>query len=428
MTRLLLLLGCLPLVVVLGCNSATADQWPRWRGPLGNGTWVQAPRLGRFPRGGLPVLWRAEIGPGYSGVAVAAGRVYTMDRPPGSEEERVLCFSAATGRLLWQHRYRAPYGDLDYGKGPRAMPTIHDGRVYTLGAVGHFYCLDAATGRVLWHYDLERQYQARRPMWGFAASPVIYRDMVIVHAGLSSQGCYAAFERRTGRLLWQAGVDPAGYATPVVFRYRGRVGLLGWTPEHVMCLDPDSGRILWQVPYKVTYGVSIATPIVVGDLVFVSGYWEGGRAIRLGRSLAEAKLAWKENRYLRGLMSQPLYRDGYAYLLDKRHGLVCFELATGKRLWTDRNRLTPRERNPQATLVWLGQSDQILALNARGELVHARLTPQGYDELQRVPLVGETWAHPAYCDQSVFARDDRQLIRARLPVLPEENQRPEATE
>jgi outer membrane protein assembly factor BamB len=113
-------------------------------------------------------------------------------------------------------------------------------------------------------------------------------------------------------------------------------------------------------------------------------------------------------------MSQPLYRDGHAYLLDKQYGLTCFDFKTGKKLWDDGNRLTPRGRNPQATLVWTGDGDRVLALNADGELIRAALTPEGYRELSRTKIIGETWAHPAYAWGHVFARSDEELIAVRL--------------
>lgn len=168
------------------------------------------------------------------------------------------------------------------------------------------------------------------------------------------------------------------------------------------------------MPYKITYGVSIATPIYREGLALVCGYWDGSKAVRLGDQPHEAELAWEENRFLRGLMAQPLYRDGLAYLLDKQHGLVCFELATGKKVWTDENRLTPRGQNPQASLVWLGESGRAIALNSDGELILCRLSRAGYEELSRAKIVGETWAHPAFAGDCSYARDDGQIVAVRL--------------
>lgn len=394
-------------------GDACGEDWPRWRGARGDGTWRAPAEVTGWPPGGPRRLWRAEVGPGYSGICVAQGRVYTMDRPTRSEDERIVCFEAATGRLVWEHRYRAPYGDLDYGKGPRSTPTFAAGRLYTLGAVGHLHCLDAASGRVLWSKDLVAEERAAIPQWGLAAAPLVDGDLVIVHAGLPG-GCYAALEAATGRWRWRSGDDPAGYATPIVIEHAGVRQLVGWTPEHVVGLRVEDGRPLWQVPYKVTYGVSIASPIFHQGLVLVCGYWEGSKAIALGPRPEDARLLWEENRYLRGLMDPPLVRDGYAYLLDKQHGVVAFELASGQKLWTDGNRLTPRDRNPQLSLVWLGDSDRAIGLNSEGELLLIRLTPQGFEELGRPKVVGRTWAHPAYAGTTAYARDDEQLVAVAL--------------
>lgn len=395
----------------------TGEDWPRWRGPHGNGTW-NAPKLPeKWPDDGLKRLWSRPIGGGYAGVIVADGRVYTCDRQTEPREvERVLCFDSETGKPLWSHAYPVEYGKLDYGSGPRAAPTVHGGRVYSLGAVGHLFCLDAVTGKPIWSVHLIDDLHGRQPTWGYAASPVIYENLVIVQPGGESGRSIAALDRETGKRVWSSLSDEAAYATPILIQHGGAEQLICWTPSHVRSLDPRTGRPHWAIPYKVTYGVSIATPIFHRGIVFVSGYWEGSRAVRLGENPTDATLAWEENRFLRGVMSQSLYRDGYVYLLDKRYGLTCFEIETGRKLWDDENQLTPRERNPQATLVWLNDGERIIALNARGELVLARLNPEGYREQSRTKIIGETWAHPAYAGSRVFARSDTELVSVELPV------------
>ena len=413
---------CRVLAVCLAIVAAArGEDWPRWRGPRGDGTWQAPPIPAEFPVGGPPVIWQVPIGPGYSGIAVAGGRVITMDRPKDSDDERIVALDEKSGQLLWEHRYSAPYGKLDYGKGPRCTPTIHDGRVYTLGAMGHLHCLEAASGKVLWSKDCVRDHEANLPEWGFAASVVIEGDLAIVHAGLPG-GCYSAYDRRTGEERWRGGDDPVGYGTPIVIEHAGLRQLIGWTPEHVVAHRLDNGQQLWKFPYKITYGVSIATPIFHEGTVLVCGYWHGSRAIKLGEQPGEMELLWEENRYLRGLMDQPLYRDGHVYLLDKQHGIVAFELAKGEKLWTDGNRLTPRARNPQVSMVWLGNTDpaggdatdRAICLNEKGELVLIRLTPAGLVEDSRGKIIGENWAHPAYAGECCFARDDERLVCVRL--------------
>ncbi len=398
-------------------SSLHAEDWPRWRGPRGDGSW-QGPKLAEaFPVEGLRERWKQPVGGGYSGVIVADGRTFIMDRQPEPEElERILCFDAETGKKLWTHSYAVRYGTLDYGSGPRAAPTVFDGCVYALGAVGHVHCLAAQTGAVIWSHDCVAEYQAKIPEWGFAASPLVWNDLVVIHVAAQPDGCYIAFDRRDGRECWRSASDPAGYATPIIAEHGGSPQLVGWTPEHVLGIALETGRVEWAVPYKVTYGVSIATPIFQKGLLFVSGYWEGSKAIRFGAMPGQVELAWENSDTLRGLMSQPLYRDGYGYLLDKRFGLTCFELETGRKLWDDGNRMTPRGRNPQATLVWIGDRDRSLVLNSDGELIMANLNRSGYQETSRTKLIDPTWAHPAYAGSSIYARDDQQVICAELPL------------
>lgn len=406
-------------------SGAVAEDWPCWRGPRGDGTWRAPPLPARWPDGGPKQRWRKPIGAGYSGVTVAAGRAYTLDRPEPSEKsktpdgaERVLCFATSTGEKLWSHEYPAHYGDLDYGNGPRANATVVDGKVYTLGAVGHVCCLDAKSGGLLWSRDTVKELGARLPTWGFAASPLVINEIVVVHVG-APNGSLVAFDRSTGKEVWRSLDDPAGYCTPIVIDPPSGRQLVIWTPEKVNGVDPSTGKRLWSIPFKVTYNVSIATPIFRDGLLFVSGYWEGSKAIQLGPAATDAKLVWDDARKLRGLMAPPLYREGFVYLLDKQFGLTCFELKTGAKRWDDGNQMTPKGRNPQATFVWTGEDDRALILNSDGELILARFRPQGYLEESRAKIIGPTWANPAFAGDSVYARSNDEIVRVVVADRPE---------
>ena len=176
-------LGAVPPTAVL------PGAWPQWRGPRRDGVSTETGLLDAWPAGGPPVVWRQPLKGGYSSIAVVDGRLYTMDRDDG--RERVVCFDAATGRELWAYAYdfdfRAMEGGNKYGAGPRATPTVYDGRVYTVGATGDFLCLEAApqgnAPRLLWRHDLRREFDADVPDWGFACSPLIEGDLVIVQPG-----------------------------------------------------------------------------------------------------------------------------------------------------------------------------------------------------------------------------------------------------
>jgi outer membrane protein assembly factor BamB len=245
--------GMAIVAAFLATPRAACEDWPRWRGPRADGTW-NAPKLPeKWPEGGLKVVWRQPVGGGYAGITVAGGRVYTMDleapivpRPRGKDDgtpdgtERVLCFDAATGRLLWSHKYPVKYGDLEgYSNGPRTSPTIHDGKVYTLGAVGHLVCFDAKTGDIVWQHDTVAALGAGVPTWGFAGSPLVDGDNLIVHLGAKDGGCVIAFDRLTGKERWRSLDDPAGYCTPLCSTRR---------PAGCWCSGPRSTFTGWTRP------------------------------------------------------------------------------------------------------------------------------------------------------------------------------------
>ena len=400
--------------------SLLGEDWPRWRGTRGDGSWLGPEISKKLPSNGLKRVWKTSLNPGYSGVTVQGNRVYTMDRPPVEEfgeRERVMCLNALDGKVLWKFTYPSEYGNLSYGKGPRASLTIHEERVFGLGAMGHAFCLNAKDGKKVWFRNLSSEENASRPIWGFSGTPEVFGGEVLMHVGARPSGSILALDLDTGQTKWKAGSDKkAGYAPPLPISRGGRKELICWGPNRIMGLPIGGGKTLWQVPYEVKYGVSIAKPIYHDGIALVCGYWDGARAIRLGKEPGDAKLLWKDEEKLCGLMSQPIYREGLCYLLDRRNGLTCFELKTGRILWTDDHQLTAAGRNPQASLVWVGKGGDVLSLNAEGELVFLNLSTAGYHEHWREQVTGKTWAHPAYAGSRVYARSDRELVCFELPV------------
>jgi outer membrane protein assembly factor BamB len=397
-------------------TAVSSADWPRWRGPEGDGGW-NPPELPADFASREPVrLWKEEIGGGYGGVTMAAGCVYVMDRPKEpADTERLHCFQAESGKKLWTREWTAGYGSMDYGTGPRSSVTIHEGKIYALGAVGMALCADAVTGLTIWQVDMVKEHAARVPTWGFAGSPVIDGPRVLLHVGAEPLGCVIALERMTGRLVWRGGPDAAGYCTPEIISHGGKQQLIVWGPDHVQSLDPATGATFWTWPYPITYGVSIAQPLYRDGVLLVSGYWHGTKALRLGTATGEVSLAWENEKDICGLMSGPLFKDGAVYLLDKNKGLQAFELATGKIFWSDTNTLTPKDRNPHMSIVWTQESDGLASLlNADGELVHLKLSKTGFVELSRHQIIGKTWAHPAFSGEHIWVRSDTELAAWRV--------------
>lgn len=338
-----------------------------------------------------------------------------MERTEQPDEvERLRCVDLLSGEERWSKLWPVTYGKMGgYSTGPRTSVTLHavgdQMRAYALGATGQLLCLDAQSGKMIWQLDTVSKLKARVPQWGFAASPVIWKDRLLVHLGAEANGSTVALDPTTGTELWRGGRDEAGYCTPEVVELQGRTQLIQWGPEHVMGLDPVGGRELWTYPYKITYGVSIAQPLIQDDIVLVSGYWHGTKALKLNAEL-EPKLLWENEKEICGLMSSPLYKGGLVYLLDKNRGLTCFQLADGKILWRDENQLTPKDRNPHFSLVWMDKEKDLVALlNSNGELIYARITRQGVEELARHQVIGKTWAHPAFVGNRIVVRSDSEV-------------------
>jgi len=182
-----------------------------------------------------------------------------MDRQKEPEVERVLCLDADSGREIWKHEYPVEYGKLDYGNGPRAAPTWHEGKLFTIGALGECRCLDATTGAKVWSVNFVSDLKGRVPLWGFAGSAFIDGDNLLVQPGGKEEQSIAALNRHTGKLVWSSHADEAGYATPMIVTHNERRQLICWTPSHIRGLDPVSGRPFWNVPNEHNLSIGRTT-------------------------------------------------------------------------------------------------------------------------------------------------------------------------
>lgn len=399
--------------------TAAHASWPRWRGVDGIATWQQPGAPADLGVNEPEMLWRVDAGKGYGGITANEKHLFVLDRLTEPKEvERIRCLKAESGAEVWRHEWPVTYGKMGgYSTGPRSSVLLHHSggmdRAYAFGATGQLYCFDAQTGKVVWHVNAVEQFGARMPQWGFAASPVILEEKLWIHVG-SEGGSTLALDPATGDELFRGGEDEAGYCTPELISIHGTSQIIQWGPNHIMGLNAASGTQVWSYPYKITYGVSIAQPLIVNDIVLVSGYWHGTKAMKIPAT-GQPVLLWENEKELCGLMSSPLYKDGNVYLLDKTHGLTCFTLQDGEILWRDNNRLTPKDRNPHFSLIWLDQNaDHVALLNANGELIYARMNSKGVEELARHQIIDKTWAHPAFVGNRVYARSDTRVVAWKL--------------
>ena len=409
--------------LAIACTAALAEDWPQWRGVGRDGVVHDDTLLKTLTEGSLPHTWTQPVGSGYSGPTVADGRVYVTDQVR-ENVERVLCFDAATGTPIWQHEYDAVY-TIGYRAGPRASVTIQDGRAFAVGAMGHFHCFDAATGVIIWQRDLAADYNAAMPIWGIAASPLVYDDLVIQVAAGQGGACVVALDIATGDERWRSLDEPAGYSAPIVIRQGDQDVLVCWTGASVSGLEPTTGKVLWSVPMASrNMPIGVATPVIQDDLLFVSSFYDGSMLIRFSKEEPTAEQVWyrvgrdeKNTDALHCMISTPILKGDHIYGVDSYGELRCLDLATGDRVWEDQSAVP---RNRWATIHILQHGDREIMLNDQGDLFFTALAPDGYHELSRAHLIdptkvqlsrgnGVVWAHPAIANGCIFARSDEAL-------------------
>jgi len=433
----------LPLLslLLIGANLASADDWPQWLGPQRDAVWRETGIVEKFPAGGPPVLWRTPIGAGYSGPAVAKGRVYVTDRQlaPGATNpgnafqrgqipgtERVLCLDATSGKILWQHEYDCPY-TVSYAAGPRCNPLVRDGRVYTLGAEGNLLCLDTTDGRVVWERDFKKDFGAHTPIWGFAGHPLLDGQKLICLVG-GAGSVAVAFDKDTGKEIWRAlSAREPGYCPPTLIHAGGARQVILWDPESVNALDPETGKVLWSQPWAIRSGLSLAQPRQSGDLLFLTAFYNGSHLFHLDAAQPGASLVWQSDRpsekntdKLHSIISTPFIEDGYIYGVCSYGQLRCLKLETGERLWETLAATTLDGKETRwANAFLIKQANRFFLATEKGDLIIARLTPQGYDEISRTHLLDPTnsdpgrevvWSHPAFANRCVYARNDREIV------------------
>ncbi len=403
---------------------SNAKDWPDWRGANRDGIWSETGIVEVFNSKKLVPKWSVPVGSGYSGPTIANGKVYLTDliQQP-AQTEGILCFDEQTGEKIWEYRYACEYSGVGYPAGPRASVVISNGKAYALGTMGNLLCFNAANGDVLWQKDLNREYEIRMPTWGISATPLISDDKVILQISGSNKACVIALNKNTGKEIWRNLDDIAAYSAPIIIEKNGKKVVVAWTEESLSGLNPETGQVYWRFPWKVGSGMSIATPVLSGDHIFVSCFYSGSLLVKLGNDYTSAEKVWqrsgdseRKTDALHCVMNTPVILGNFIYGVDSYGELRCLELATGNRVWED---LTAVNKNRWANIHFIQNGNKTWMFNEHGELIISELSPKGFHEISRTKIIeptkkqlprGVTWSHPAFANKHVFIRNDLELV------------------
>ena len=379
--------------------STASAPWPGFLGPNRDGVYTGPIRLAWQ---GLVPMWKKAIGGGRASFAVAGGRAFTIEQR--DRNEVVAAYDVMTGRELWTNAWPEHFSQwMGGGEGPRATPAWSDGLVYALGARGELRCLDAESGKVVWRANILQDAGAKNLRWGMAASPLIVGDAVVVLPGGERGRSVVAYERRTGKRLWNALDDKQAYVSPMLVTLLGVQQLLVVTSSRIVGLSLDRHDVLWQFPWTTDHDASAAQPIVIGDqrVFYSSGFGTGATVVELTRdgSTINARQVWRNIR-MKNRQSTSVLHDGYIYGLDEGI-LACVDASTGDLKWKG-------GRYGHGQLLLAG--DHLVITTEDGELVLVKAAPDKLQETARVSAIeGETWNVPAIADGILLMRNTRQM-------------------
>ena len=382
------------LLDVAGAPGAAAEDWPKWRGPNGDGVSTESGWQSRFPAGGPRVLWQRDVGFGYAAVAVSSGRLYTAGWSAG--EEHIYCLNEGDGKPIWDKSYPAKRHNCMHEGGPAATPEVDGDRVYSVGKEGVLVCLDADDGKPRWDRRLPGEFGVSIPQWGFAGSPVVLGDALLVDVGR-----IIALDKMTGEKIWRTDDYGPAYSTPTPFKHRGRQLIAAFPAYGLVVLDATTGRELASHAWETSYKVNAATPIVVGDRIFItSGYGKGAALLRFdGRRLT---VIW-ENIEMRSKMSTPVLIAGHLYGFDDKR-LKCLDFATGERKWV------------QAGLglgCLMAADGKLIILSEDGKLAIADASPSAYTQISGAQILdaSDCWTMPVLASGRIYCRSSKgQLV------------------
>lgn len=391
-----------------------AEAWPQWGGPHGDFKADTAGLADQWPEAGPRKLWSRDLGDGYSAIACDGKRLYTMYRPTDEEknktDERIVALDPKTGETIWEYRYEAPFVegmDASFGRGPHSTVLIVGDRLFAVGSMVKLHCLDKNTGSVIWARDLREDFNAFHMMYGYGASPLAYKDTIILPIGGEGQAVIA-FKQRDGSVAWKNQDFGPTHASPFVIRHGGEDQLILFAKAEVAGLDPNDGALLWRIEHPTEWGANISTPVWGHDgMLFISSaYGMGSRGIQLTNSGAkpEAKERW-HNKKMKIHHGNAVRVGNFVYGSSGDFGAVFYcalDIKSGELAWKNRD-------VGKASSIYA--DGKMIILNEDGKLFLAKASPAGLEILSETQLCnGRAWTVPTLVGKTLYVRDRQKIM------------------
>jgi outer membrane protein assembly factor BamB len=377
--------------------------WPQWRGPHRDAVSRETGLVADWGEQGPRVRWRIEGGAGFSSVSVSEERLYTLWDEGGSQI--LVCLEAATGRQLWRREVGSSF-EHPYGDGPRATPLVRDGLVYAIGTSGRILAADQHTGETAWQRDLVKDFDAELPSYGYASSPLVVDDKLIIEAG-GGGPAFVALDRKTGGIIWTAGDDPPAYSSPIEIEVGGVSQVVFWSAHGLHAMASQNGRLLWRYAWETFCPVTgdplnTGTPVFIPpDRIFLSSS-SGAAVIHVVPDGGEFHVeeVWRSEMF-RADVNTALWVDGYIYGFD-RGTLESVDAATGEVRWKARG-------FQRGSLI--AADGRLIVLGERGKLALVVATPEAYVEQSAARVLeGRNWTTPTLADGRLYLRNSEEIV------------------
>ena len=381
------------------CATAEAADWPNWRGPNHNGVSEETGWVATWPTTGPKILWKASLGTGFATMAVSNGRVYAMGNV--NDMDILYCLDANTGNEIWKQSYPCRLFRKNHEGGPTATPTVDGDAIYTFSKNADAIRFKASDGQIVWHKRLVRDLKIKNPTWYHSSSPLVLDNLIILNTGTRG----VALNKSDGSVVWQNGKDVCGYASAVPFTIGNQTCVAMPVSREIVGLVAATGKLIWNLPWKTSYDINAADPIILGDKVFISSGYNKGCALLKMEAHGVTEI-WR-NKNMRNHASSCVLWEGHIYGFDGQFGgggkLTCLHFETGKVKWAQRG---------MGTGTVMIADGKLIVLSEKGKLVIAEASPEKFNELASAQILsGKCWTMPVLANGRIYARNaNGQLV------------------